>query len=154
MQQNSSNDRDRPAPAECAGDADGRTDDPQGGCYGVQILVAGRQKQWRDDISAQVRRAGYSATTVDSAVDALTVLVLGLPIDVLLTDVDLQGDVCCSKLAVEARALRPNLSIILASDLAGDEADLVPDAMVLPESARRDGVVAATLREALAARVV
>ena len=122
---------------------------PQCRCYGVQILVAGRQKQWRDDVSAQVRRAGYCATTVDCAIDALTVLALGLPVDVLLTDVDLYGDLDCSRLAIEARVMRPNLSIILASDL--DEADLVPDAFVLSQTQGAGGV-ASTLREALAAR--
>ena len=125
---------------------------PSRGCYGIQILVAGRQKQWRDNVSAQVRRAGFNATTVDSAVDALTILVLGLPCDVLLTDVDLHGDLCCSRLATEARMLRPNISIILASDLGEDETDLVPDALVLPPGARPTGV-ASTVREALAARV-
>ncbi|WP_198599121.1 hypothetical protein, partial [Escherichia coli] len=57
-------------------------------CYGVQVLVAGRRKQWRDEINGQIRRAGYSAISVDSAVDALTVLVLGLPVDVLVTDAE------------------------------------------------------------------
>ena len=118
------------------------------GCYGIQILIAGRHKHWRDEISAQIRRAGFVATTVDSAVDALTVLALGLPVDVLLSDLDLYGDLCCSQLAVEARVLRPNLSIVLANDLADDEAALVPDAFVLP----RDGSVASTVREALASR--
>ena len=45
--------------------------------------------------------------------------------------------------------MRPNLSIILASDL--DEADLVPDAFVLSQTQGAGGV-ASTLREALAAR--
>ena len=122
---------------------------PQRGCYGIQILIAGRRKPWRDCVSAQVRRAGFNATTVDSAVDALTVLALGLPVDVLLTDADLHGDLCCSQLASEARALRPNLGIILAGEL--DEADRVPDALVLAPKAHRDGV-ATTVREALASR--
>ena len=120
----------------------------QRGCYGIQILIAGRRKSWRDCVSAQVRRAGFNATTVDSAVDALTILVLGMPVDVLLTDIDLHGDLGCSQLASEARALRPNLGIVLAGEL--DEADLVPDALILPPKAR-DGV-ASTVREALASR--
>lgn len=131
------------------------TGEPQGGCYGIQILIASRQKQWRDDVSAQVRRAGYTATTVDSGIDALTVLVLGLPVDVLVTDVDLQGDLCCAQLAVEARALRPGLKIICASDLAGDAsretADRVPNALFIPLDAR-NGAAARTVREALCLR--
>ena len=57
-----------------------------GGAYGVQVLIAGRQKHWRDDVAAQIRRAGYATTTVDCGVDAMTVLALGLPVDVLVTD--------------------------------------------------------------------
>lgn len=124
---------------------------PQRGCYGVQILIAGRRKHWRDCVSAQVRLAGFNATTVDSAVDALTVLALGLPVDVLLTDADLHGDLCCSQLASEARMLRPNLGIILAGELDEDEVECVPDALVLAPKAHRDGV-ATSVREVLASR--
>lgn len=127
--------------------------DPLGGCYGIQVLVAGRRKPWRDDVSAQIRRAGYSATTVDCAVDALTILALGVPMDVLVTDAELLGDLRCSRLAVEARALRPNLGIVFANDVNETEiADRVPDALVIPPNAQ-DGVLAVTVREALAARV-
>ncbi|WP_375455815.1 histidine kinase [uncultured Methylobacterium sp.] len=128
---------------------------PLGGCYGVQVLVAGRQKRWRDEVSSQVRRAGYQATACDSAVDALTVLVLGLPVDVLVADVALQGALCCSRLAREARALRPGLRIVLASefyeDMAGAASDLLPDTILIPRDLR-DGAVASTVREALASR--
>ncbi|KQQ48522.1 histidine kinase [Methylobacterium sp. Leaf125] len=88
-----------------------------GGAYGVQVLIAGRQKHWRDEVTSQIRRAGFAATTVDCGIDAMTVLALGLPVDVLVTDVSLQGKLCCQKLALEARALRPDLRIVFASDL-------------------------------------
>ena len=88
-----------------------------GGAYGVQVLIAGRQKHWLDEVTSQIRRAGFAATTVDCGVDAMTVLALGLPVDVLVTDVSLQGKLCCQKLALEARALRPDLRIVFASDL-------------------------------------
>lgn len=130
---------------------------PPGGCYGVQVLVAGRQKRWRDEVASQIRRAGYQATSCDSAVDALTVLVLGLPVDVLVADVALQGALCCSRLALEARALRPALRIVLASELREDMSsgapDLLPDAILIPRDVR-DGAVASTVREALASRVL
>ena len=128
---------------------------PAGGCYGIQVLVAGRQKRWRDEGSNQVRRAGFQATACDSGVDALTVLVLGLPVDVLVADVGLEGALCCSRLAVEARALRPGLRIVLASDLyeemSGDASHLLPDAILIPRDLR-NGSVASTVREALANR--
>lgn len=122
------------------------------GCYGIQVLIAGRSKQWRDQASAQIRSAGYRATVVDSGIDALTILVLGLPVDVLVTGADLHGTLKCSRLAQEARALRPGLGIVFAKDIGDqDAADPIPDALVIPPGAK-DGVFATTVREALAAR--
>ncbi len=122
------------------------------GCYGIQVLIAGRSKQWRDLVGSQIRQAGYRTTVVDSGIDALTILVLGLPIDVLVTDADLYGDLKCSRLAREARALRPGLDVIFARDIGDqDAAELVPDALVVPPGAK-DSIFAMTVREALAAR--
>lgn len=126
-----------------------------GGAYGVQVLIAGRQKHWRDEVASQIRRAGYATTTVDCGVDAMTVLALGLPVDVLVTDVSLKGELCCAKLAVEARALRPDLRIVFASDVsqktARDALPLAPNDRFVAQDARADAV-ASTVREALASR--
>lgn len=133
-----------------------------GGAYGVQVLIAGRQKHWRDEVSSQIRRAGYSATTVDCGVDAMTVLALGLPVDVLVTDVSLQGELCCQKLVQEARALRPDLRIVFASDLESVGSDDTSTSL-LDEILEGDGLdersgliavrridkVASTVRDAL-----
>lgn len=120
---------------------------PPCGAYGVQVLIAGRQKHWRDEVSSQIRRAGFAATTVDSGIDAMTVLALGLPVDVLVTDVSLQGKLCCLKLAQEARALRPDLRIVFASDLGSEAGPAASDPIEtlfegdLPEE-DRNGLVA------------
>ncbi|KQT49291.1 histidine kinase [Methylobacterium sp. Leaf456] len=126
----------------------------QRGCYGIQVLVAGRRKRWRDEVVGQVRRAGFNATTVDSAIDALTVLVLGLPIDVLVTDADLRGTLCCSRLAAEARALRPNLGIVFVGDSAAFDRyeSIPPDVIALP-ALGDETALARTVREALATRI-
>lgn len=126
----------------------------QRSCYGIQVLVAGRRKQWRDEIGAQIRWAGFTAITVDSAVDALTVLVLGLPVDVLVTDADLRGALCCSRLAAEARALRPNLGIVFVGDSAAFDRyeSIPPDVIALP-ALGDETALARTVREALATRV-
>lgn len=124
----------------------------QHGCYGIQVLIAGRRKRWRDDVTAQVRRAGYASTAVDSAVDALTVLVLGLPCDVLVTDLDLHGDLCGSRLADEARALRPNIGIIFADSLPRPFPGAAT-ARPLSPAAPREAALTSTVRAALSARV-
>ncbi len=93
---------------------DGRN---SGGCYGIQVLIAGPQKQWRDCVNLQARRAGFRTTNVDSAKDVLTVLVLGLPVDVLVVDSDLEDQLDEGNLSEAAHALRPNLSIVLVEDV-------------------------------------
>ncbi|MFF8801387.1 MULTISPECIES: histidine kinase [unclassified Methylobacterium] len=133
--------------------AEGAAPSSSRSCYGVQVLIAGRRKQWRDDVIGQIRRAGYSAITVDSAVDALTVLVLGLPVDVLVTDAELHGTMGFGELAAEARALRPNLGIVVACDGAiADCIERMPsDTLLVPRPAEEEAV-ATSVREALAAR--
>jgi hypothetical protein len=133
----------------------------QGGAYGVQVLIAGQQKHWRDEVASQIRRAGYATTTVDCGLDAMTVLALGLPVDVLVTDRGLKGELCCEKLASEALALRPDLRIVFASDLSkssllrnlerSDGVDGPGGDRFVALDARPDAV-AVTVREALGCR--
>ena len=89
--------------------------------------------------------------SVDSAVDALTVLGLGLPCDVLVTDIDLHGDLCGSRLADEARALRPNIGIIFADSLPRMRYGGPSIRAVLPDGAR-EATLTTTVRAALSAR--
>lgn len=126
---------------------------PPRGCYRVQVLVAGRQKRWRDAVSAQIRRTGYQVTACDNGVDAMAVLALGLPLDVMVVDASLEGRLCCSQLAQEARALRPSLRVVLACDMTEAEraaVDRMPDALIVAKD-HRAGAVASIVREALAA---
>ncbi|MBP1180508.1 histidine kinase [Methylobacterium sp. PvR107] len=129
---------------------------PQGSCYRIQVLVVGRHKRWRDEVSAQVRMLGYQVTACDRGVDAMTVLALGLPVDVLVVDTALHGSLCCAQLAVEARTLRPGLRIILARDpvdaMGPEVSARVPDALLVPRDQLQNGMVATTMREALASR--
>lgn len=127
-----------------------------GGCYRVQVLVVGHQKSWRDEAAAHVHYAGFQATVCDRGVDAMTVLALGLPVDVLIIETALQGSLCGSRLAVEARALRPNLRIVFVSDPIevedGSFADLIPDALTVERDQLRGDQMVGTVREVLSNR--
>jgi len=130
---------------------------PQGVCYRIQVLVVGRHKRWRDEISAEIRMLGYQVTACDRGVDAMTVPALGLPVDVMVVDAALQGGgLCCAQLAVEARALRPGLRIVLSSDPFDppeqEASVLVPDALFIQREQFQNGMVASLMREALANR--
>ncbi len=125
---------------------------PPRGCYRVQVLVAGRRKRWRDEVSAQIRRTGYQVTACDNGVDAMAVLALGLPLDVMVVDAALEGRLCCSRLAQEARALRPSLRVVLACDMTEAERETIDglsDALLVAKDHRADAV-ATMVREALA----
>lgn len=116
------------------------------------MLVAARQKRWRDAVSAQIRRTGCQVTACDNGVDAMAVLALGLPLDVMVVDASLEGRLCCSRLAQEARALRPSLRVVLACDMTEAEreaADRLPDALIVAKD-HRAGAVATMVRAALA----
>jgi hypothetical protein len=84
------------------------------------------------------------------------VLALGLPVDVMVVDTALHGGLCCAQLAVEARTLRPGLRIILARDpvdaMGPEVSARVPDALLVPRDQLQNGMVATTMREALASR--
>ena len=118
---------------------------PQGSCYRIQVLVVGRHKRWRDEVSTQVRMLGYQVTACDRGVDAMTVLALGLPVDVMVVDTALQGP-----------GLDGELRIILASDpvdaVGPDASARVPDALLVRRDQLQNGMVATTMREALANR--
>lgn len=125
-----------------------------GGCYRVQVLVVGRGKGWRDEAAAHVHHAGFQATVCDRGVDAMTVLALGLPVDVLVIDAALEGSLCGSRLAQEARVLRPNLRIVFASDV-GDEdgVDLIPGALTVEREQLRGDQMVGTVRDVLSGRL-
>jgi len=145
-------DADRAMPRVALGSAAVSPVVPPRGCYRVQVLVAGRQKRWRDEVSAQIRRTGYQVTACDNGVDAMAVLALGLPLDVMVVDASLEGRLCCSRLAQEARALRPSLRVVLACDTTEAEreaVDRMPDALIVAKD-HRAGAVASIVREALA----
>lgn len=103
-------------------------------------------------MAAQIRHSGYQVTTCDNGIDALTILVLGLPVDVLVLDIGLEGTLCCAKFALEARALRPGLRILLAGDRPCERdavADLPADAVLVARTPLDGAMVARTVRESL-----
>lgn len=83
----------------------------------------------------------------------MTVLALGLPVDVMVIDSALEGKLCRSRLAIEARALRPNLRIVFAGESFDDDiADLIPDAFTVERDRLSRGEMVCTVRDVLAGR--
>ncbi|MBX6426312.1 MAG: response regulator [Variibacter sp.] len=114
------------------------------------ILVA------EDDalVAAMVRDAleyaGFAATVVSAAEDALSLAVLDVPFDLLLTDVHLAGPMNGWELAEAIREMRPDVPIVYVSaDAAAAAADLrVPNSLFFSKPYNPVAVCAA-IRERL-----
>jgi CheY-like chemotaxis protein len=78
---------------------------------------------------------GYEVQVVSNANDAIRYLHSGLPLDVLFTDINIEGDVDGAVLAQHARELRPDLPIVFASGRVHllEHLRAVPRAACLPK---------------------
>ena len=76
---------------------------------------------------------GFEVYTATNADDALQVLEDGTQVDVLFTDINIDGDVDGSVLARRARALRPELAVIYASGTMKAVPDPVPGSNFVPK---------------------
>ncbi|HWE46676.1 MAG TPA: response regulator [Caulobacteraceae bacterium] len=95
---------------------------------------------------------GYSVSTAPDARRALTVLESGEPFDLLFSDVVMPGGMSGVELAREAKRLRPEIRVLLASGFVGDEAVFTQSEFPLIEKPYERAVLAAKLREVLGAR--
>lgn len=76
---------------------------------------------------------GFEVYTATNAGDALQVLEEGTPVDVLFTDINIDGDVDGTKLARMARELRPELAVLYASGTLKAISDPVPGSTFVPK---------------------
>ncbi|EJW09410.1 CheY-like receiver protein [Rhodovulum sp. PH10] len=76
---------------------------------------------------------GFEVYTATNADDALQVLEDGTPVDVLFTDINIDGEVDGTKLARLARAMRPELGVVYASGTQGSVPDAVPGSNFVPK---------------------
>lgn len=82
------------------------------------ILVVEDDPMVRVQVVAQLEMLGYRLTSAENGVAALALLREDLAIDLLFTDIVMPGGMSGHDLAAQARALRPNLSILLTSGFA------------------------------------
>ena len=68
-----------------------------------------------------------------NAGDALQMLNAGTPVDVLFTDIQIEGDMDGRTLARRARELRPDLAVVYASGSHKTIADAVPGSTFVPK---------------------
>jgi DNA-binding NtrC family response regulator len=76
---------------------------------------------------------GFEVLTATNAGEALQVLSEGTPIDVLFTDINIDGDMDGTVLARRARELRPDLAVLYASGTLKSVVDAVPGSTFVPK---------------------
>jgi DNA-binding NtrC family response regulator len=76
---------------------------------------------------------GFEVLTATNAGDALQVLSDGMPVDVLFTDINIEGDMDGTALAHRAREIRPELAVLYASGTLKAIADAVPGSTFVPK---------------------
>lgn len=76
---------------------------------------------------------GFEVLTATNAGDALQVLSDGTPVDVLFTDINIDGDMDGTVLAHRAREIRPELAVLYASGTLKSIANAVPGSTFVPK---------------------
>ncbi len=92
---------------------------------------------------------GYRCTTAGDAAAALDKLKSGIRIDLLFSDVVMPGGVNGIELARQARALRPEIGIVLTSGYMGENAAISGSEFPLIDKPYEGAALAAMLRETL-----
>lgn len=76
---------------------------------------------------------GFEVYTATNAGDALQMLSEGTPVDVLFTDINIEGEMDGAALAHRARELRPELPVLYASGTLTAIVNAVPGSTFVPK---------------------
>jgi CheY-like chemotaxis protein len=92
----------------------------------LYILVVEDEPILRENIATYLRDYGCTVHEADSAEQAVTMCTAGLRVDVLFTDINLNGIVEGWRLAKLFRTARPAVGIVYASGNSIDQSECVP----------------------------
>lgn len=130
--------------AEAAGEA------PQNHGAGETVLIAEDDPMVRKYVTSQVDSLGYQTVSMPDGKSALELLWTGAKVDLLFTDIAMDGGMDGIELAVQARAMRPELPILFTSGHAEQHLDrLAAIAALLLRKPYRKKELADSLRKAL-----
>jgi CheY-like chemotaxis protein len=97
-----------------------------------RVLVVENEAIIRDLIVDVLIEDGFEVHAVANARDALSHLAAQWPVDVLFTDIELEGDVDGERLAMLARKMLPELAVVYTSGSV-DRIEQVPDSVFVPK---------------------
>jgi CheY-like chemotaxis protein len=103
--------------------------------HGSRVLLVEDEFLLCEMIAEALVEHGFKVYAVANAKDALRHLTCGSPCDILLTDINLQGNIDGATLARLARELRPHLPVVYASGSYSriEELDAVAGAIFVPK---------------------
>jgi DNA-binding response OmpR family regulator len=84
---------------------------------GGWVLIVEDDPILRFTLAAEVSQAGYHVREAGSAAEAETVLETDVPIDVVITDIEMPGSRDGLALAKSVRAFHPHIKLIVASGI-------------------------------------
>ena len=91
------------------------------------VLVVEDEVLVRDYIATFLRDVGYSVLETDTAEHAIAMMDTGTPIDIVLTDINLNGNLTGWDLAETFRAAQPQIRVIYVSGNPAEHDRLVPE---------------------------
>ena len=119
---------------------------PLGG--GETILIVEDNASLRRIVARQLGEAGYHVLEAPDAAAAMTIIESAEPIQLLLTDVVMPGEMDGRVLACAAVARRPSLRTLLTSGFPDGRWDSTPNDRLLSKPYRKEGLLR-TVREVL-----
>jgi CheY-like chemotaxis protein len=125
-------------------------DEPAAGSLPATVLVVDDNAMARIYAVIVVEDAGYSALVANDADAALDALSTYPAISALFTDVDMPGRMDGLELAAEARRLRPDLGILIASGKREPYQEALPERAVFVSKPYEVPIVAVALAALLA----
>src|SRR5581483_6099715 len=99
-----------------------------------------------------LRELGYETITATNAQAALDWLEAGEPVDLLFSDVVMPGGCNGVELARRAKAMRPDLKVLLSSGYVGEAAAMTAEAFELIDKPYERATLAARLAQLLGDR--
>jgi CheY-like chemotaxis protein len=95
----------------------------------LHILIVEDEAILREDITTFLRDFGCTVYEADNAEQAIAICRSGLRVDVLFTDVHLNGSTEGWEVATLFRAARPDIGVVYASGNSTDRSRCVPGAL-------------------------
>jgi CheY-like chemotaxis protein len=110
-----------------------------------RLLVVEDDEQVLSVTLVMLSELGYEVATACDAATALQRLESGEPVDLLFSDVVMPGGCSGAELAHRARAIRPDLKVLLSSGYVGEAGSLVGDAFEMIDKPYERSTLAARL---------